>query len=317
MNVCTWVGDLLHRDIFKQKLKDVELSRVVRSLILRWQCIFCGHRNTHWSKWHIFAFKANVQHQKKREKCAFVTVQTQGHARLTDTWWVLVWGRGGLLKKQSRAGKKEEWEHRLRRRGHWRDRVMDECRKTYWEVGEEIIFELSFVFLAKDSGTFMELRCRKKKDHCFSYWTCSVFSAAKVSSFRFSHWFSWNWRQPGFSLHLWKGWAGCGSCDYLTGSAVSENRETYRAFHSLHVWTGAKATIAIGCWTKSADLFSLTCSWVPFGLEDCISAPKVRNIIYRQHIYIFIPTEETLDVITASHQSADSELSIGINETVT
>lgn len=70
-------------------------------------------------------------------------------ARLDDTWWVLVWARGGLLKKQRRAGKKKEWAHRPRWRGHWRDRVMDECRKKYCEVGEEIISGLSFDFWQK------------------------------------------------------------------------------------------------------------------------------------------------------------------------
>lgn len=168
--------------------------------------------------------------KEKGEMCLCQCAEPR--TRCQVRWYLMAACLGQKRIVEKAKSSREERGVRPRQRGHWRDRVMDECREEYWEVGEEIIWELSFAVWQRiqthswpfDAEKMLTVFPPEPGVHC------SFFSAAKVSSFRFSHWFSWNWRQPGFSLHLWKGRAGCGSCDSLTGSAVSENRETCHAF---------------------------------------------------------------------------------------
>lgn len=260
-----------------------------------------------------------MQHQKKREKCAFVTVQTQGHAaRLDDTWWVLVWGRAGLLKKQGR--KRSTWAHRPRRRGHWRDRVMDECRKKYWDVVEEIISALNCDFWQKihiyswpfDAGKMLTVFPTEPGVHV-PFW--SVQQRCPLSGYRID--------SPGTdasqaSACICK--KGKQAVDHVTSDRKCGvwKQRNLSCVHPLHIWTGDKATLIFGCCNESADLFPLIWCCVPFGLEDSISAQRFETSCTGSiFFFFFLPAEETLDAIMTFHQSADSEISIGINETVT
>lgn len=276
----------------------------MRQLILHWQCTWCWHKNTIWSKWHRFAAKTRPRHWNKEEKCAFVTVWTQGHAaRLDDTRWVQVWGRGGGWGRERGLSRQLEVKRPLKGTEWW----MSLGRKS----GKEINSGLSFDYCQRIHTHLLPFDA-KENTHC-SF--CGIFSDRCSRGVLFQVLplilcaLTPARVQPASVKRASRVWIMWQEAWYLkTEKLVTRSS-------SAHLDGRGGETLICGCCNKSADLFPLTRCWVPFGLEDSISAQRFETSY--TSIYLFIPTEETLDVIMASHQSADSELSIGINETVT
>lgn len=92
----------------------------------------------------------------------------------------------------------------------------------------------------------------QKKILTVPYAESFLISAAEVSSFRSSHWFSAHWRQPGFSLRLSRGQVGCGSCDRKRGIWKQRNSSLV---HLLHIWMGGKGKL----WYVDAVIKVLIC----------------------------------------------------------